>query len=124
MSKFIEMFLHTYLVSSTGSQGWTEAKLNGKTAPLLNVSDTLTWRYNGECKFRLGCGERTQCPGVYLRHPVPGGYKYGDLDLQVGGVTRIGKIKYGLESRGTVLAKTNISSKLQTRPLVREGATN
>jgi hypothetical protein len=44
----------------------------------------------------------TQCPGVYLGHPVPGGYKYGDLALQVGGVSRIGPIKYGLESRGTL----------------------
>jgi hypothetical protein len=39
--------------------------------------------------------------GVYLGHPVPGGYKYGDLVLQVGGVSRIGTIKYGIESRGT-----------------------
>jgi hypothetical protein len=29
------------------------------------------------------------------------GYKYVDLALQVGGVSRIGSIKYGLESRGT-----------------------
>jgi hypothetical protein len=39
----------------------------------------------------------TQCPG----HPVPGGCKYGDLALQVGGVSRIGTIKQGLESLGT-----------------------
>jgi hypothetical protein len=43
----------------------------------------------------------TQCPGVYLGHPVPGAYKYGDLALQVGGVSRIGTIICGLESRGT-----------------------
>jgi hypothetical protein len=48
-----------------------------------------------------GHGEGTQCPGVHLGHPVPGGYKYGDLALQVGGVSRIGTIIYGLESRGT-----------------------
>jgi hypothetical protein len=42
----------------------------------------------------------TQCPGVYLGHPVPGGYKYGDLALQVGGVSRIGTIKYGFGFRG------------------------
>jgi hypothetical protein len=29
----------------------------------------------------------TQCLGVQLDHPVPGGYKYGDLALQVGGVS-------------------------------------
>jgi hypothetical protein len=39
------------------------------------------------------------------------------------GVSRIGTIKYGLESRGTVLARTSSNNKLQTRPLVREGAT-
>jgi hypothetical protein len=45
-------------------------------------------------------GMETQCPGVYLGHPVPGGYKYGDLAFQVGEVSRIGTIKYGIESRG------------------------
>jgi hypothetical protein len=38
------------------------------------------------------------------------------------GVSRIGTIKYGFESRGTALARTSSNSKLQTRPLVREGA--
>jgi hypothetical protein len=31
-----------------------------------------------------------------MGHPVPAGYKYGDMALQVGGVSRIGTIKYGL----------------------------
>jgi hypothetical protein len=31
----------------------------------------------------------TQCRGVKLGHPVPGGYKYRDLALQVGGVSNI-----------------------------------
>jgi hypothetical protein len=47
-----------------------------------------------------GDGKGTQCPGVYLGHPVSGGYKYEDLAFQVEGVSRIGAIKYGLESRG------------------------
>jgi hypothetical protein len=51
------------------------------------------------------------------------GYKDWDLALQVGGVSRIGTIKYGLESSGTVLARTSSKSKLQTHPLVGEGAT-
>jgi hypothetical protein len=34
-----------------------------------------------------GDGKGTQCPGVYLGRSVPGGYKYGDLALQVGGVS-------------------------------------
>jgi hypothetical protein len=52
-------------------------------------------------------------------NPVPGRYKYGDLALQIGTVS----IKYGIESRGTALARTSSNSKIQTRPLVREGAT-
>jgi hypothetical protein len=63
-------------------------------------------------------------PGVYQGHPVPGRYKYGDLALHVEGVSRIGTIKYGPESRGTALARTSSNSKLQTRPLVREDAKN
>jgi hypothetical protein len=39
--------------------------------------------------------------GVYLGHPVPGGHKYGELAFQIVGVSRIGTIKYGIESRGT-----------------------
>jgi hypothetical protein len=31
----------------------------------------------------------TQCLGVKPGHPVPGGYKYGDLALQVGGVLNL-----------------------------------
>jgi hypothetical protein len=34
-------------------------------------------------------------------HSVPGGYKYGELALQVGRVQTITTIKYGLESLGT-----------------------
>jgi hypothetical protein len=33
----------------------------------------------------------TQCLGVLMGHPVPGGYKYGDLALQVGGVSKSDK---------------------------------
>jgi hypothetical protein len=40
-------------------------------------------------------------PGGISGPLVPGGYKYGDLDLQIGGVSRIGTRKYGLESRRT-----------------------
>jgi hypothetical protein len=56
-------------------------------------------------------------------HPVPGGYKYGDLAFLVGGVSKIGTLKYGLESRGTALARTGSNSKLVISPLVRESAT-
>jgi hypothetical protein len=43
----------------------------------------------------------TQCPGVQLGHPVPGGYKYGDLALQGGGVSGE-TVKYGREFCGTL----------------------
>jgi hypothetical protein len=63
-----------------------------------------------------------------LSHLVPGGYKHGNFALQVGRVSKIGKIEYGFESRGTqtprgtALARSSSNSKLQTRPLVRESA--
>jgi hypothetical protein len=38
----------------------------------------------------------THCPGVQLCHPVPGGYKYGNLALQVGRVSvTVETVKYG-----------------------------
>jgi hypothetical protein len=36
-----------------------------------------------------GNEKRTQCLGVSLGHLVPGGYKYGDLALQVGVVSNL-----------------------------------
>jgi hypothetical protein len=50
----------------------------------------------------------------------------GDINMgtwpsRLGGVSRIGTIKCGLEP--PALARTSSNSKLQTRPLVREGAT-
>jgi hypothetical protein len=64
-----------------------------------------------------------------MGHLVPGGYKYGDLSLQVGAVSRIGTIKYGLEFRGTQtragLCWRGPAGTVSYRPapLVREGAT-
>jgi hypothetical protein len=43
--------------------------------------------------------------GVITGPPSSEGYKYGDLALQVGGVSKIRKIKYGLESSGTQTRK-------------------
>jgi hypothetical protein len=64
----------------------------------------------------------TQCLGVQLGHPVPGGYKYGDLARQTGGSLETETAKYSRDSdlRMTALARTNSSCKRQTRPLVRE----
>jgi hypothetical protein len=37
----------------------------------------------------------TQCPGVELSHPVPGGYKYGNLALSmVTGSARLGPLSH------------------------------
>jgi hypothetical protein len=54
------------------------------------------------------------------------GYKYGDLAFQVGGVSDE-TVKYGREFCGTsfqerLLKQGPEASKLQTHPLVREGA--
>jgi hypothetical protein len=46
----------------------------------------------------------TQCPGLLLGHPVPGAYTYGDLALQVGGVSDV-TVKYGCELCGTSAQK-------------------
>jgi hypothetical protein len=37
----------------------------------------------------VGNEKGTQCLGLYLGHPVPGGHKYGDLALQVGEVSNL-----------------------------------
>jgi hypothetical protein len=37
----------------------------------------------------VGDEKGTQYLGVKLDHPVPGGYTYGGLDLQVGGVSNL-----------------------------------
>jgi hypothetical protein len=36
-------------------------------------------------KWRSRGTRATECPGLQMRHPVSGGYKLGDLVLQVGG---------------------------------------
>jgi hypothetical protein len=36
-----------------------------------------------------GEGKGTQYLGLQLSHPVPGEYKYGDIALQVGGVSNL-----------------------------------
>jgi hypothetical protein len=43
---------------------------------------------------------------VYLGYPVPGGNKYMNLALQVGGVPKIETIKYARESRGSQICET------------------
>jgi hypothetical protein len=59
------------------------------------------------CSIYIYITAGTREPSAQVQ-PVSGGYKYRDLALQFGGVSRIGKIKYGLESLGT-----------QTRPGLR-----
>jgi hypothetical protein len=47
----------------------------------------------GTLKYTYG-SEIYENPGVKLSHPVPGGYKYGNLALQVWGVSDE-TVKYG-----------------------------
>jgi hypothetical protein len=62
----------------------------------------------------------TQCPGEWLSHPVPGGYKYVNFALQVGRVSDE-TVKYGYGFCATRTIEW-LHCKLQTRPLVREDA--
>jgi hypothetical protein len=55
-----------------------------------------------------------------MSHPLPGGYKYGDLTLHVGGISDETVI-YGYGSC-TTLTSEWLHCKLQTCPIVREGA--
>jgi hypothetical protein len=75
-------------------------------------------------------GLRWKYPKSFPRdHPVPGGYTYGHLALQVrgGGLTPGSKIwssvLWNLDTRVVALARprSNYTSKLQTHLLVREG---
>jgi hypothetical protein len=50
--------------------------------------------------LRVVGGDKKGNP-VYLGHPIPERYKYGDQALKIGGISRIGTIKYGLECCGT-----------------------
>jgi hypothetical protein len=47
----------------------------------LSNASTVALRFVG------GDEKGIQCLGVKLGHPVPGGYKYGDLALKVEGVS-------------------------------------
>jgi hypothetical protein len=61
-----------------------------------------------------------------LIYDVPDGYKYGDLALQVGGVSVNETVSSaGLRPKSDCSGKAQkqLYGKLQTRPLVREGAT-
>jgi hypothetical protein len=67
-------------------------------------------------------GKGTQCPGGSIGATLfLGDINTGTWPSRLA-VSRIGTIKYGLESRGTALTRTSSNSKLQARPLVREGA--
>jgi hypothetical protein len=70
--------------------------------------------YFGQCSLKSS----NPVPGG--SHPVSRGYKYGDLALQVGGVSDE-TVRYGHGSWATLTSEW-FNCKLQTRPLVREGA--
>jgi hypothetical protein len=75
---------------------------------------------NSSCVCVCVCVCLTQFPGVQLGHSGSGEYKYGNLVLQIGGVSD-DTVKYGY---GFWVTRTNewLLCKLETRPLVREGA--
>jgi hypothetical protein len=62
----------------------------------------------------------TQCPGAQLGHPVPGGYKYEDLTLQVGEVSNLRQQNMvtspaGLGLKNDCAGETSNNCKRQTR---------
>jgi hypothetical protein len=61
------------------------------------------------------------CPGLQLGHPVPGGYKYGDLALQVGSLNWDNNI-YLQVLRDCDRAVIDVYCNIQASTLVREGA--
>jgi hypothetical protein len=71
----------------------------------------------------------TQCPGVYLDHPVSGAYKYRGPGPPFWGSLKNWDnkicfwIPWDSDPSRAELARTSSNSKLQTRLLVREGAT-
>jgi hypothetical protein len=70
---------------------------------LLALLDLLEAGYNNSTvalRVVIGDNKGTQCLGLYLGHTVPWGYKYKDLDLQVGRVSSE-IIKCGHEFCGT-----------------------
>jgi hypothetical protein len=68
--------------------GYKEKKLK-----LEETSSSLVeagWNISTVALRVVGGDEKgTQCLGMQLGHPVLGGYKYGDLVLQVGGGTNL-----------------------------------
>jgi hypothetical protein len=67
-------------------------------------------------------------PGLQPGHPVPGGYKYGDLTLQVGGVSNLSQKIFvmnpaGLGPENDCAGDASINCKRPTHLLVREDVT-
>jgi hypothetical protein len=67
---------------------------------LLKCGEILDWLLTSRVEagsntstvaLRVAGGDEkgTQCLEVKLGHHIPGGYKYGDLALQVGGVSNL-----------------------------------
>jgi hypothetical protein len=85
-------------VLAKASKNLTDRPTNSYTKEPLHAeagsnTSTVTLRVVG------GDEEGTPCLGVQLGHHVPGGYKYGDLALQVGGVSNLRQLNI-YESRG------------------------
>jgi hypothetical protein len=71
--------------------------------------------------INIGAHNTQGVPGC---QPVPGGYRYGELALQVGGVSDEALSSTGFRPKWLFWkGRETIYSKLQTSTLVREGAT-
>jgi hypothetical protein len=71
------------------------------TSTILRVQTEREFTRGGTRTINVENQAGTQCPGGITGPPCSWGFKYGEIALQVGGDSRIGTVKYGLESRGT-----------------------
>jgi hypothetical protein len=68
-------------------RGWKKGNWGGRVSKFrVEVGSNIST----EALLVVGGDEKgTQRLGVQLGHPVPGGYKHGDLALQVGGLSNL-----------------------------------
>jgi hypothetical protein len=65
-----------------------------QTGEIFNLTSRVEAGQNtSTVALRVVRGDKkgTQCPGVYLDHPVPGGYKYGTWPSRLGKSQELGQ---------------------------------
>jgi hypothetical protein len=75
---------------------WSDLRLYNERPIIIDSSESDSSRVEAGSNtstvdLRVVGGDKkgTKCLGVKLGHPVPGGYKYGNLALQIWGVSNL-----------------------------------